>query len=408
MATKFSLTAALALVATLGLGPVANAQTVTDVLVQDGAGNTIADNVRSFDENEAGSGLAIGFTPVVGSTFTFLYQANVVSFNDAAGQTIMPLAGLNASFASGGYEFTVVASITETVTSVIGRTAGSPRSRSKRRAARRRSSSTAPLGGGAQSVTSTGVGFDDGTLVGQFDVVSGAGISTFVTFANGAGLGATQYEFVISPGTSVDADYISGLSGPIGDLHFTSSQVLPPGTSLTTGFHLGTPSQCPRPLRDDRGRRQPAAEGRRFQCLHHRHPGAGDLCAHARRPGRDRLHDASAQEVVDSQKQEGPALLGLFLWDPGAVSAPKTGLSPPADETGPSGLLPGPRLIADPAILERRTALLLNRERQPGRQHAHRSGVAEPVQPSIPADESHRAIVRKILPNAIGRRAIDG
>jgi hypothetical protein len=32
--------------------------------------------------------------------------------------------------------------------------------------------------------------------------------------------------------------------GPIGDLHFTSSQVLPVGTSLTTGFHLGTPSNA--------------------------------------------------------------------------------------------------------------------------------------------------------------------
>ena len=118
MATKFSLTAGLAMLATLGLSSVASAQTTTDVLVQNGAGNTIATNVRSFDDNEAGSGLAVGFTPVVGSSFTFLYQANVVSFNDAAGQTITPLTGLNASFASGGYEFTVVASITETVTGV--------------------------------------------------------------------------------------------------------------------------------------------------------------------------------------------------------------------------------------------------------------------------------------------------
>ena len=39
--------------------------------------------------------------------------------------------------------------------------------------------------------------------------------------------------------------YIAGLLGPIGDMHFTSSQVIPPGTSLTTGFHLGTPSNAP-------------------------------------------------------------------------------------------------------------------------------------------------------------------
>ena len=95
--------------------------------MQDGAGNTIATNVDTFDENEAGSGLALGFTPVVGSTFSFLYQANVVGFNDAAGQAITPLAGLNTSFASGGYEFTVVARITETVTSVTRPSPASPR-----------------------------------------------------------------------------------------------------------------------------------------------------------------------------------------------------------------------------------------------------------------------------------------
>jgi len=64
--------------------------------------------------------------------------------------------------------------------------------------------------GGVRSVTSTGVGFDDGTLVGTFDIAAGAGFSTFTTFANGTGLGATQYDFTISGASSVDADYIWG------------------------------------------------------------------------------------------------------------------------------------------------------------------------------------------------------
>ena len=244
MVTKFALSAAaLAMAATLGLSPTANAAT-TDVTVQDGAGNTIANNVHTFDENEAGSGLALGFTPVVGSTFSFLYQANVVSFNDATGTAITPLAGLNASFASGGYEFTVVARITETVTSV--NTAGGITT-----VTFSATGGTASIffdnaaSGGVKAVTSTGVGFDDGHLVGLFDVVAGAGLSNFTTFAGGAGLGATQYDFVIHSGSSVDAAYIAGLMGPIGDMHFTSSQVIPPGTSLTTGFHLGTPSNAP-------------------------------------------------------------------------------------------------------------------------------------------------------------------
>jgi len=244
MATKFSLTAAaLATSAALGLGTTAIAAT-TDVMVQDGAGNTVANNVHTFDENEAGSGLALGFTPVVGSTFSFLYQANVVSFNDATGTAITPLAGLNASFASGGYEYTVVARITESVTSV--NTAGGITT-----VTFSATGGTASIffdnaaSGGVKAVTGTGAGFDDGHLVGQFDIVAGKGLSNFTTFAGGAGLGATQYDFVTHSGSSVDGAYISGLSGPIGDMHFTSSQVIPTGTSKTTGFHLGTPSNAP-------------------------------------------------------------------------------------------------------------------------------------------------------------------
>jgi hypothetical protein len=233
-----------AVILTCLLSSPASAQTTTDVLVRNGAGTTIATNVRSFDENEAGSGLAVGFTPVVGSTFKFLYQANVVSFNGAAGQPITPLTGLNASFASGGYEFTVVASITEVVTGVtvgLDGTTGVTFATTGGAASIFYDSS---LSGGSKSVTSTGIGFDDGQLVGQFNVIAGTGRSTFTTFADGTGLGATKYDFVISS-SGIDADYISGQQGAIGDLHFTSSQVLPPGTSMTSGFHLGAPSNAP-------------------------------------------------------------------------------------------------------------------------------------------------------------------
>ena len=227
--------------AALSLGSVAQAQTVTDVTVKDGAGNTIAENVRSFDENEAGSGLAVGFTPVIGSTFSFLYQANVVSFNDASGNTIVPTAGLNQSFSAGGYEFTIVANIQERVTSVT--TAGGITTVTFEAVGGMASIFfDNAASGGVKAVTNTGAGFDDGHLVGQFDIVAGSGLSNFTTFADGTGLGATRYDFVIRPGTSVDAGYIAGLLGPIGDLHFTSSQVLPPGTSMTSGFFLSAPN----------------------------------------------------------------------------------------------------------------------------------------------------------------------
>jgi len=230
----------------VGVAPLAEAIT-TDVLVRDGAGNVIASDVRSFDENEAGSGLAVGFVPVVGSNFTFLYQANVVSFNDANGQPITPLAGLNQTFASGGYEFTVVASITETVTS-ISSVAGNTTVTFEATGGSASIYFDNAAQGGVKSTTATGSGFTDGKLVGTFNVVAGAGFSNFTVFASGAALGATQYDFTVSA-AGVDGSFIQGLLGPVSDLHFTSSLVLPPGTSTTTTFfnpsngpYLMTPS----------------------------------------------------------------------------------------------------------------------------------------------------------------------
>ena len=237
MFAQFRLTTTLAAGAlALGLSSVAQGQTTTDVTVLDGNGNVIANNVRSFDENESGSGLAVGFTGQQGSTFTFLYQANVLGFVDANGTAITPMTGLNSSFASGGYEYTVVARIEETVTSVntvngittvtFEATGGSASIFFDNAAS-----------GGAKSVTSTGVGFDDGHLVGTFNIVEGTGVSNFTTFPNGSGIGSTLYDFVVSG--AVDSNYIAGLSGPINDLHFTSNQNLPVGTSQTSSFHNG-------------------------------------------------------------------------------------------------------------------------------------------------------------------------
>jgi hypothetical protein len=237
MFAQFRLTPILAAGAlALGLSSVAQGQTTTNVNVLDGAGNVIAADVRSFDENEAGSGLAVGFTPVLDSTFTFLYQANVVNFNDAFGNVITPTAGMNTAFASGGYEFTVVASIEETVKSIA--TFGGVTT-----VTFEATGGTASIyfdntaSGGVKSVTSTGDGFDDGHLVGTFDIVAGTGLSNFTTFPSGSGIGSTVYDFVISG--AIDSAYIEGLLGPVGDLHFTSNQNLPVGTSATTSFHNG-------------------------------------------------------------------------------------------------------------------------------------------------------------------------
>jgi len=86
--------------------------------------------------------------------------------------------------------------------------------------------------------TATGNGFDDGTVVGVFNVTAAVGLSNFTTFTDGSGLGATRYDFV----GGMNAAYVQGLLGPVDALRFTSSQVLPPGTSLTTSFHNNAPS----------------------------------------------------------------------------------------------------------------------------------------------------------------------
>ena len=93
MLTKFRLTAILAAGAlALGLSTVAQAQVTTDVTVLDGAGN--CRRQRSLLRRERGRQRpGRRLHPVVGSTFTFLYQANVVSFNDASGSRSLPWPG---------------------------------------------------------------------------------------------------------------------------------------------------------------------------------------------------------------------------------------------------------------------------------------------------------------------------
>lgn len=225
----------------VSMASLAHAQVSTDVLVRDGTGTTIANNVSDFDWSSAGSGLAVGFQPTVGNTFTFLYQANLVGFLDADGNAITPLAGLNQSFASGGYEFTVAARITEEVTGFSIGADGSQTATFKATAGTASIFFDNAASGGVKANTPTGNGFDDGKLLGVFNVIPGAGTSSFTTFLNGNGIGATKYDFVVAAG-GVDASFIMGLLGPVGDLHFVSNQTLPVGNSQTGSFHNNSPT----------------------------------------------------------------------------------------------------------------------------------------------------------------------
>jgi hypothetical protein len=207
----------------------------TNVNVFDGNGNALASNVTEFDWASSGSGLAYSPTaPIgapntlkVGDTFQFLYQSYLVNYGDTATVTG---AQLNRD-----YEFTVSALITETVTSAVTDPVTGQTSVSFTSSGGTLSVYYDLLSDGSKSNVAAGTGFTDGDLVGTFDVLAG-GFSNLQTYgfdANGdlTALGATRYNLTTVM-ASLDSSYLAAANG-IGGLNFTSSQVLPVGTSQT-------------------------------------------------------------------------------------------------------------------------------------------------------------------------------
>jgi hypothetical protein len=205
--------------------------------VQDGKGNTLAANVQEFDWSSIGSGLAysplgpIGAPATLqkGDTFQFLYQANLAGY---AGATSVA-AGLNST-----YEFTVTGNITETVESVTTNADGSTSVRFSTSGGLLNIYYDLFSGAGAtstQSVVASGVGFNDGTLVGSFNVLPGvaSNIDTLGFTADGQlkALGSSNFDLTTAVGTLLNG-YLTSASG-IGGLNFTATQTLPVGFSQT-------------------------------------------------------------------------------------------------------------------------------------------------------------------------------
>lgn len=201
------------------------------VTVKDGVGNTLAAGVLAFDENETGSGVIIGAgsnVPVLGAVQDYLYQSNVVGFTGSSSSS------LNGSFASGGYELTLVAHLQLKVTNVtmLGGGAFFATFAAVGGNAGLYFDNTAQ--GGAKSNTASGNGFDDGRLIGMFNVLPG-GVSSFYGTGPNAGIGSAAFNFQTVG--MVDSNYLSATTGAITGINFTSNQSLPVGTSLTTSFH---------------------------------------------------------------------------------------------------------------------------------------------------------------------------
>lgn len=247
--TKKTLLAA----AMLGLTTSAHAiVTNFDLITPDG---TLA-NQESLDWSSNGSGVSIGNGPfgtpfVVGSTFQFLYQANLVNVNPS-GLGLAPNLDTSADGTWGSnnsYEFTIVANLYEEVQSF---TPLVPASGIFNATFIRDPSKVSTIsiffddGSGNNANTSNGSGFVDGIEIMRMTINDGtAAFPTFSSFTStgaNAGQGSAKiYAAVnLANGDFVNPNYLVGIENFIYDIEFQSNLNYPAGTSTTSGFFTGS------------------------------------------------------------------------------------------------------------------------------------------------------------------------
>ena len=223
----------------------------TDVNVYQGDGSTsISSDVTQFDWNADAPGVAVGVGPfgsplAVGQTFTFLYNANLVTFTGGTptNPTDLKTTTNGSAFAANQYEFTVTASLNEKVLSFADLGGGI------QTAAFTTTGGTISIwyddgsGGGPSADLANGTGYNDGTEIAQFSAAGG--ISTFTATTTSTGIGVTSFDFNITGlADFVDPNYLVGILGQILDLHFLSTQEYPPvfsGGVTPTGMFGGYP-----------------------------------------------------------------------------------------------------------------------------------------------------------------------
>jgi hypothetical protein len=214
----------------LGAGT-ANAELLDSFSILNAGTNTFY-TVDTLDWSSSGSGLAEGLVPgaptLVGTNFTFDYQAFLAGATLSGGAVVGFNTGLNSTF-----EYTIVAKLQETV---IDGSAGllDP-------------AIFSTLGGtwaiyesAPNAVVATGAGFDDGTLVAEGTINPGQ-ISSFTTTTDPfTGIGSALLEGLINSINTAFLDDIGvGTGLPLFDFRFEGTQNLPPLDSTTTAFFLG-------------------------------------------------------------------------------------------------------------------------------------------------------------------------
>lgn len=239
---KTSLAVALAAVFAGGTTPAL--ATVVDVY--NDVGTLVAPDVNEFDWNSGSTAVAIGKGPLGSdpladpNPFTFLYQTNLVGFNDASGNPIgIPplLSGLNVAFGSGGYEFTATTTIVETA-AIIGPTSVSFTP----------SSGTFSIfyddadAGGVKADNTTGAGFADGIQIARWSLTGGNSNFTLSTVVPPNGTGGANFAFsVIGILDFVNPAFITdGILGSKLNMSFTSSQNLPLTQPIPDEYFAGS------------------------------------------------------------------------------------------------------------------------------------------------------------------------
>lgn len=222
----------VALVALMVLGT-GSAQAFWIGSVSDGSGNWV-DNVMTFDWASSGSGVAVGLADpaniFVGNTFDFYFQARLTGLANPLGQSV-DFPNLNTDF-----EYTLVGKLTETITQVMGTLA---------------IFESTGLGSWymlyddvADSMTGSGVGFDDGTIVAEGTWLPGQVSSFFATVPGQQGIGSYIIEGLRGIGTVVDSNYLDPTlwNGEqlIADIRFEGTINVPALDSTTSAFFAGT------------------------------------------------------------------------------------------------------------------------------------------------------------------------
>jgi hypothetical protein len=193
-------------------------------------------NVMTLDWNSSGSGNARGYAPGpqnAGFAFDFLYQSNIVAFNDPTG-TPIPAAGIPAGL-NQSWEITFVAIINEVQLNNVGPFPQTAAFGTAGPGQWAMYYDDANIGGTQKSDTALGTGFNDGILIASGAWNVNQFNASFTATSPTTGFGSTV---IVGP-ANVNPAYFTNLVPPITSIRLEGTLNLPPFESATVNFFDG-------------------------------------------------------------------------------------------------------------------------------------------------------------------------